>query len=455
MHKNQIILFVLFWVFCAEISEAQDMDFELIVAAEKGDEKKVFELLRLGADVDATIYEGITPLILAAENGHRGVVKALLRYGADVNHQTNDTTTALHAAVWANKAGIVEILLKNGAFINAKDQEGLTPLHYSSAYGYFTVTDMLIFYGARFLTDRENNTPLHLAAYNGNDTIVALLAKKGWPLETKDYMGFTALHCAVAGQHNKAISALIENGANINATLKNDMNALHIAIQNKDDSIAAYLIEQGIDINHKITPSLSTLHFAKLNENKQIVSLLKNKNAKNGILPYFDEISFSFANNFNFTDYTLGGDVGIRDSKFNISFNIGVVTRPFKKRTLHKQSEDLYFQLREKRSVVYAGIEKCFFFSPYQKRTWGVFAGVKQTYSFGRYIGSNKTIEKKWFTVPQIGVIWSTQNFSIKTNYEYIDWHIHKISPHRINVSFMLHFLFRYTPEAYKYIYWL
>ena len=57
---------------------------ELLVAASKGDEKAVVELLEAGADIHAKDDQGLTPLQLAWAHGHEGVARLLTQRGANL-----------------------------------------------------------------------------------------------------------------------------------------------------------------------------------------------------------------------------------------------------------------------------------------------------------------------------------------------------------------------------------
>lgn len=71
----------------------------LHVAAQHGQRAAAELLLRLGADVNATIVQGASPLHFAAKSGHGDVVRTLLRHGASRELRSGATKiTALHYA---------------------------------------------------------------------------------------------------------------------------------------------------------------------------------------------------------------------------------------------------------------------------------------------------------------------------------------------------------------------
>ncbi len=137
--------------------QQHDLDKALLQAVENGDQKKVLELLRQGASVDAkgindTALEtailqanvemvrllldqgakiGEPDLADAARRG-RGqktkaaeIVRLLLERGADLRTSGDK---ALRAAAQANNPDVVRLLLAKGVPVNGKDEEGDTVL---------------------------------------------------------------------------------------------------------------------------------------------------------------------------------------------------------------------------------------------------------------------------------------------------------------------------------------
>jgi len=104
-----------------------------------------------GADVNATMQNGATPLMLAAGMGsspnadRRGIatidfgkvepesrvldaVKAAIELGADVNAANQAGDTALHSAAALGHDTVVQLLADRGAQLNVKNKRGQTPL---------------------------------------------------------------------------------------------------------------------------------------------------------------------------------------------------------------------------------------------------------------------------------------------------------------------------------------
>ena len=158
-------------------------------------------LVERGADIDNTVFYGITPLNLAVTLHAYSIAEFLLSAGANVNLKRpycysvvrgipNAKLTPLFSAVecrWRNINGLrlVELLLRYGADVNVK-------------------TDV-------------KETPLHAAAICRNDNIIWLLANAGADINAVDEYGETPIHKAAVAGGYWTCKTLVELGANINA----------------------------------------------------------------------------------------------------------------------------------------------------------------------------------------------------------------------------------------------
>ncbi|CAF4038659.1 unnamed protein product [Adineta steineri] len=139
-------------------------------ACKNGDFDLVQELIE---DGHATINKcGV--LIVASQNGHEKIVDYLLSKGCDPNRYTkNYNERALHAASRRNHLGIVNALLKHGADPTILDDNKRTALEYAIHKRYNKIANILIYHhGNRFVMNGTGFTPLMLAAYCNNTSIV-------------------------------------------------------------------------------------------------------------------------------------------------------------------------------------------------------------------------------------------------------------------------------------------
>lgn len=141
-------------------------------------------------------------LIDAALRGDVAGVRALLDAGADIAETDENGATALHlmGGRWASKE-VADLLIERHAPLDAVDDKGLTPLLRA-----LDATDdnrmqvrKLVKAGANLeIPDGDGNTPLMVAAKNGNEEMVAHLLAAGAVMETKNKAGQTAWDLALA-----------------------------------------------------------------------------------------------------------------------------------------------------------------------------------------------------------------------------------------------------------------
>jgi ankyrin repeat protein len=244
-------------------------------AAYRDDLAKVDQLIRAGANVNASNDIGVTPLWVASLNGSVTVVKRLLDAGASPNAPLLSGETPLMAASRAGKPSAVDVLLAKGADPNARGPRAQTALMWAVAQKHTDVVARLLAGGAdvharterwtqmmavpphglpefnrmiphgddtalmfaarvgdtasaRLLVEAGGNVNDHdawgvsattLAAFSGYGDLARYLLDKGAD-PNNDTPGFTALHCAIMRRDEQTVAALLARGANPNATVK-------------------------------------------------------------------------------------------------------------------------------------------------------------------------------------------------------------------------------------------
>ncbi len=100
--------------------------------------------LEKGVDVNKKDINGNTALILNAQNNcYKGVVKELVRAGADVNATDNTGRNALHYTLGYGNQETARFLIKKGADYNHPDNRGVTPAQIIVEKGYDTLLELL------------------------------------------------------------------------------------------------------------------------------------------------------------------------------------------------------------------------------------------------------------------------------------------------------------------------
>lgn len=180
-----------------------DLNKELVLASEAGNETTVIELLNKDADPN-TMGPNSGALHCAAFNGHAGIVKLLLEKAANPNVADHQSYYPLHLAASKKELEIVKHLLAHGADLNA-------------------VTSSL-------------GTVLHIAAAINFHEILDLDAIKNVDLEARDHEQKTALNVAASLGHLEMAKALVELGANVNTSDSDNNSPLLNAIFRADNT---------------------------------------------------------------------------------------------------------------------------------------------------------------------------------------------------------------------------
>ena len=93
------------------------------------------------------------------------------------------------------------------------------------------------------------HSPLHIAAFNDHDVVVATLLKNGANVNQENSLGWTPLHNAAAKGNNAVVVVLLSNGADFNKVDNDGLSPLYFAAENGHDAVVASLIEKGADVN--------------------------------------------------------------------------------------------------------------------------------------------------------------------------------------------------------------
>ena len=130
------------------------MKYETIHEAAKNDDLADVERhLQNGVDVDARDKNGFTPLKLAMMKamfaGELDMAKFLLAHGADVDATMEDGVTYLMMVAGMGKLYMVKFLVAEGANIKARNVDGHTPLMLAEGKGHLDVAEFLKQHGAK------------------------------------------------------------------------------------------------------------------------------------------------------------------------------------------------------------------------------------------------------------------------------------------------------------------
>lgn len=220
------------------------IDRQLLTAAQQGDEKKVIQLLKKGADVKAKDDDGNTALHNAATPK---IASVLIAAGASL-HAKNfdfDMTPIFYAT-----ADVAKVLTASGANVNEKARKGITPLTWAVYWDQKEKIKLLIAKGADVNAgDEEGRTALQTAANWDKTELAKLFIDNGADVNAKDNLCWTALHWAAFEASVNTMALLIASGAYVNAlscpAKPPGETPCDVARKYRSPDVAAYLQSKG------------------------------------------------------------------------------------------------------------------------------------------------------------------------------------------------------------------
>ncbi len=183
-------------------------------------------------------------------------VTALLAQHADVN--------AAQPVAWAaylDDRESADLLLAAGANVKTADEYGETPLTLAAANGNSVLVDKLLKAGADASAARwDGETALMIAANAGSVDVVKQLIAHGADVNlAESRKGQTALMWAAAEGHPDVVQFLIDHKADIRAASKSGFTALVFAAIKNDPKSVQELLDAGADVNYALPDGTKVL----------------------------------------------------------------------------------------------------------------------------------------------------------------------------------------------------
>ena len=205
--------------------------FKEVTAAMKHAVENGINLRRTHPDLNIPDYGGNTPLHFAIIEGtcSKQFLQQLVRNGADVNATNMYNETALLHACNKRNTDAIFVLLNAGADPNIADHSGDTSLHMAAAAECSKETmQAIIAHGANVnAVNKSNCTALMTTSNYGHEDTTNVLLNAGADPNIADADGKTSLHHVIRGKYNKKVlQALIDNGADVNARDKMNRSAI-------------------------------------------------------------------------------------------------------------------------------------------------------------------------------------------------------------------------------------
>ncbi len=274
-----------------EIVSAEDLLFKAI---EEENVQEVETLLQKGAKVEKKNEDGNTPLHVAAYKGNVDIIEILLKFGANPHERNyrDGKKCPLHYAVIQGNIKAARVLLKSTNELYCRAENSASSLHLAARDGNISMITSLCKNGARiYYQDTYGHTPVYWAAQYGKEEALEFFLEE-MKAHIKGREGFDLL-CApffdmkYLEQRKKIVSLLLKYGAKVNSKQAyheqddpyNLLNPLFLAASYGDEEIVKLLLEAGAKVNQQYYKNYTPLHAACSHGSLAIVRLLLDSGA--------------------------------------------------------------------------------------------------------------------------------------------------------------------------------
>jgi ankyrin repeat protein len=221
-------------------------------------------------------------LLSAAELGHDRVLALLIRLGRfGIDSKDSRDRTVL----WWSSRNDCEmsarlLLAADSALVNSKDKDDKTPLFIAAEQGNVGVIEVLLDKGADVNAQgRFYGNALYAASTYGHKEIATLLLDKGADVNAQGGEYGNALQAALEKGYTEIVTLLLDKGADVNAQGRFYGNALYAASTYGHKEIAALLLDKGADVNAQGGEYGNALQAASTYGHKEIATLLQKQGA--------------------------------------------------------------------------------------------------------------------------------------------------------------------------------
>jgi ankyrin repeat protein len=210
-------------------------------AVQAGDADALKVLITRDPSLAAARNAGGVSLLLTARYHRRTDLVAMLL-------ECEQPLDIFEAAAIPGQAGRGAALLEvDPSLANAFSSDGFTPLHLAAYFGQEAMAQMLLDRGADPNAVSRNPMtlrPLHSAAASAALAIVKLLLDRGAEVNAKQHGGWTALHAACSSGDRPMAGCLIAKGADPQAVSDHGKTPLSLAVEKGHDTVASWLRAQ-------------------------------------------------------------------------------------------------------------------------------------------------------------------------------------------------------------------
>ncbi|VUZ40362.1 unnamed protein product [Hymenolepis diminuta] len=146
--------------------DVEQLNVRLFRAVEDSDIQSVEQVLKMGANINATkMLGGETPLIVATSGGDLTMMEFLLVHGAVLHQADANGNFAIHRATLLGHLDGVKLLVQRGSLTTLENNDFDTPLMIASVNGYTEIVEYLLSRGVPMMykVNQKGRSELTLA----------------------------------------------------------------------------------------------------------------------------------------------------------------------------------------------------------------------------------------------------------------------------------------------------
>ncbi|WP_461200197.1 ankyrin repeat domain-containing protein [Anoxybacillus sp. TBDG-1] len=281
--KKVVMLFVIISLLSGCFPSQEEKQQKFIRAIEQGNVEAVRDYMKKEKNINFKI-KNETPLDVAMRTGQRDIAVKLLKAGGK---SAVMPLPPLHFALASSLAQgdeeNIEMVkqIVNEETVREKDKENNTPLHIAAGSGDVSLVQLVCQYDVDVNAEnKQGETPLLLAVQAGNIDVVRFLYERGANMEIANKDGETPLYKAVERNFIDVATYLLEKGANVDAKTNIGKTPLMVAAEYGYDELVALLLRYGADVHVKDKIGNTALSLAQYWKHENIIKQLKEKGAK-------------------------------------------------------------------------------------------------------------------------------------------------------------------------------
>ncbi|XP_051511602.1 NF-kappa-B inhibitor epsilon-like [Myxocyprinus asiaticus] len=218
---------------------------------------------------------------------------------------TEDGDTILHLAIIHEEQHFAHQLIElfPRELLDIQNNLYQTPLHLATYLNQHSIVKDLVANGVSLeLQDQDGNTPLHVACERGfwdcaNEMIHnASPNKLAHVLEAQNWRGLTCLHVATVHKQRRLMRLLMKKGVNLNTQEgTSGKTALHMAVELHDVYMVNLLLNSGTDVDAAMFNGCTALHLAVGRQDAAVANRLCQAGADKMIRNMEDETALDLA----------------------------------------------------------------------------------------------------------------------------------------------------------------